>query len=373
MKLKLTLLSLAASCMLVQPAIAEYYDSYDSYDYNNMDNCCEDACSGNIDIGFYGKYLYLQPNGSDLYYGAEAVLLDPDLAVINASPDWHILDLGQQYHNAYEVGAEVYFRCLDLSMHSNWMSLRGFDKNKFETSSDAGFLVGPLFDIGPNAVEYKIARGKATYHFNEANFNIGKSYCPVEGLVARFYVGASLTNIKQTLKSTFSNDKGDVTRSIESPSKFRGAGPEFGLGYSYEVCGGLSLTGSSQFSLLIGRIRNHTTFESTSPELTAFHLPNPNVQKTSVERKTQLVPAFEQKLGIAYGMCLFSTFWTELEIGYQYQIYWNAVRTIDMTAPQALPDMAVFGSEVGVFAVGFQKNVNNFILSGPYASLNIKF
>lgn len=44
-----------------------------------------------------------------------------------------------------------------------------------------------------------------------------------------------------------------------------------------------------------------------------------------------------------------------------------------MTSPQVLPAGAAFTPQVGVFAVGFERTLSNFILTGPYACLDIKF
>jgi len=44
-----------------------------------------------------------------------------------------------------------------------------------------------------------------------------------------------------------------------------------------------------------------------------------------------------------------------------------------MTAPQVLPSSAPFSPQVGVFGVGFERTLSDFMLSGPYVSLKIEF
>ena len=121
-------------------------------------------------------------------------------------------------------------------------------------------------------------------------------------------------------------------------------------------------------------MKNKTTYNSTTPELIPLLLPEtqPNVQTTSVPNRTQLVPGFEQKIGLAYiGTCGCFTF--NLGVGYQAQVYINGVQTVDMTAPQVLPALALFTPDTGVFAVGFERTLSNYILTGPYVSLSVTF
>ena len=59
---------------------------------------------------------------------------------------------------------------------------------------------------------------------------------------------------------------------------------------------------------------------------------------------------------------------------YQFQIYLNAIQSIDMTAPQVPPSLSpAITPDSGVYAVGFERTLSNFILTGPYVSLNVDF
>lgn len=323
------------------------------------------------DFELYGEALYLQPNGNDLYYGVEADGLDPDIAVPALSPNWNTLDIDPNYHWGFEIGAKALFSS-DTNIDVSWERYHSKDSKSFTAPAADGYMVGPFFDIGPNSAAYKIAQGKAVYHFDEVNLNFGKSVCLFENLHTNMFVGVSYAHIKQSIFSSFSNTDGTTSRSIYSPSKFDGVGPQAGLEYNYALCENLFISGNSIASCFIGKMKTHTTFESYSPELTTLGIPQPNTQNTNVKSRTQLVPGFEQKLGLTY-LLTCNNWNANFEIGYRCQIYWNAVRTIDMTAPQVLPAGAIFTPDVGLFAVGFQKNLNNFVLSGPYATVTVRF
>jgi hypothetical protein len=131
-----------------------------------------------------------------------------------------------------------------------------------------------------------------------------------------------------------------------------GAGPQIGIDYEYRLWNCFFLAGGSSAALLMGQLKNYTTFRSFTPTLTAIGNPQPNYQTTKVPRRAQVVPGFEQRLGLSYAKG-WRCFCLTLEVGYQVQIYLNAIQSVDMTAPQVLPALAPFTPDVGVFAVGF--------------------
>ncbi len=123
----------------------------------------------------------------------------------------------------------------------------------------------------------------------------------------------------------------------------------------------------------MGRMKNGTTFESYTPELTTLGIPQPNVQKTGVPNRVQLIPGFEQKIGFSY-LASLGCVQLDFAIGYQCQIYLNAVQTTDMSS-QAVPPDTIESDfpTVGVFAQGFERTLSNYIQTGPYAALDIRF
>ncbi|MBM3193392.1 MAG: hypothetical protein FJZ59_04070 [Chlamydiae bacterium] len=121
--------------------------------------------------------------------------------------------------------------------------------------------------------------------------------------------------------------------------------------------------------LIIGESQNGTTYLSWAPDLSV----QPNNQYTLVPNRTQLVPALEERIGFSYGgvfKCCKVTF----GFGYQAQVYIDAIQSIDMTAPQVPPSLLPGAvPDDGVYAVGFERTISNFILTGPYISLGLVF
>lgn len=339
--------------------------------YSANEECCPVAhtCC-HVDYDIFGDLLYLQPNGSNLYYGAEAIPFDPNIAVPILSPNWNILEIDPDYHFGFKIGARASFSASDMNLELNWERLHANDSASLTVPLSTD-MVGPFFDIGPNSSNYKVAQGKICSEFDQVNLISGKQFCFFNNLFTNFYGGIGFSRIKQSNHSSFSSVDGTIARIIDASSTFTGAGPEIGIDYDCGICNDFFFTGSSTLSLFVGDMKNHTTYQSLTPLLAGFGVAQPNVQSTSVPHRTQLVPGFEQKLGVAY-LAHCGCFKINFGIGYQCQIYVNAVQSVDMTS-QVLPAIATTVPDVGVFAVGFTRTLSNYILSGPYASLSIDF
>lgn len=341
--------------------------------------CCPETSNPcGLTYGFYGEFLYLQPNGTDLFYGASAIGVSPtgsgdgfSLASI-ASPDWTILQIEPDYHPAFEVGVALVSNKDHISVTLNWERLHATDTNSFTTSAAVGHMVGPFFDIGPNSAAYKIAKGKAVSDFDAVNLAFGKSLCFFNNFRTEFYGTAAFARIKQTLTSTYSNFAGTTTRTVNTGSTFTGAGPQVGLSYDYRIYRGFFFSGYSALSLFVGQMKNTTTYQSTAPELAIIGIGSPNDQAATMPNRTQLIPAFEQKLGFSW-MSTWRSVRATLAFGYQCQIYVDAIQTFNM-ASQAIPtDLAAVSPDVGVYAVAFEQTNSNFMLMGPYALLGFDY
>ncbi|MES2345711.1 MAG: Lpg1974 family pore-forming outer membrane protein [Chlamydiota bacterium] len=363
-------------CLLASALVADQVEPSKST-YQEIkpiaEQCAPEACkTEGISYGFFGEFLYLQPNGSNFYYAVQADGLDENITVPAANANWKAIEIDPSYHCGFEIGANVRLIKSNVNMMANWERLHGHDTDSYKTSSAAGFMVGPIFDIGPNSAAYKLAKGKISSHFDEVNLVFGKQLCFFNNFHTQFYAGASFARIKQTLGSKYSNSATSITRSVGTFSKFTGAGPQVGLDYGYRIFNHLFFSGNTALSLIMGQMKNGTTFKSTTPELAALDIPEPNTQTTKVPSRSQLVPGFEQKIGFSY-LPTWKCIQGLIEIGYRCQIYVNAVQTFDMTAPQVLPAGTPVTPDVGVFAVGFERTISNFMLSGLYATLGIEF
>lgn len=319
----------------------------------------------------FGDWLFLQPNGSSIYYAVEAFPYNTSLPVPEVSPNWTVFEIDPGYHSGFEVGSRFLFPKNDMTLEINWERLHSKDSDSMEVtplSYGTGNMVGPFFDIGPNSAVYKTAKGRAVFHFDAANLIFGKGICFANALKAHFYAGAGFARIKQSLSSTFSNPATSISRTIYNFSTFTGGGPEVGLDFDYNLGCSFYFTGNSSIALYMGQLKNNTTFTSVSPALS-----QPNVQQTTVPNRTQLIPGFEEKLGFSYAAS-FDRCEITFGAGYQFQIYLDAVQSVDMTSPQVLPSLLPSTAvQVGVYAVGFERTLSNFILTGPYVSMDISF
>ncbi len=329
-----------------------------------------------VNFEIFGEWLFLQPNGSSIYYAAEAFPYNTDIAIPEVSPNWKIFEINPSYHSGFTVGSKFLFPKNAVDLEINWERLHTSDSDSMNVTPQpfgTGNMVGPLFDIGPNSEAYKSAKGKATFHFDEVNITVGKKVCFLDDLSLHLYTGAGVVRIRQSIFSLFSSPNGQTSRSIYALSNFLGAGPEFGIDFDYKLVNSFSFIGHSSMALYMGQLKNHTTYKSRTPYLANAGIPQPNQQRTSVPNRTQVIPGFEEKLGFSYAIsgkkCQFT-----LSAGYQFQIYLDAVQSIDMTAPQVIPSLVPSQSaNVGVYAVGFERTLSNFILTGPFVSANIDF
>ncbi len=329
-----------------------------------------------VNFEVFGQWLFLQPNGSSIYYAAEAFPFNTAIAIPEVSPNWKIFEIDPSYHSGFEVGSKFLFPKNAVDLEVNWERLHTSDSDSMNVTAQSygtGNMVGPFFDIGPNSAVYKAAKGKASFHFDAVNVIVGKKVCFLDSLSLHFYTGASMARIRQSIFSFFSNSNAQSSRSVYALSKFIGAGPEFGVDFDYRLIGSFSFIGESSMALYMGQLKNHTTYKSTSPDLSNAQIPQPNKQRTSVPNRSQLIPSFEEKLGFSYAVSSCKYQFT-LSAGYQFQIYLDAVQSVDMTAPQVLPSLTPGASvNMGVYAVGFERTLSNFILTGPFVSANANF
>lgn len=314
--------------------------------------------------GYY-RALWLQPTASNLCYGAEA---DPLPA---PTPNWKIHDINTDYNYGYEVGLGAIIHDRNTKLKLSWSHFTSSDSNTKSLSSQD--MIGPLFEIGPDSTPYNSARGRVNFDYDYACIDYGILVNFGCHLLSNFYLGISGAKIKQELVSKFVNPNGTIRRTIKTPSRFMGIGPQFGVESQYSICRNFKLFGEASAALLVGGLSNHTTYKSYSPALANLGITPPNEQKTKVHHRTGVVPAFEGRLALGYTFkfqCL-SCADFDLEAGYKGSIFINAVQTTnigsEVLTPPVLPDT------VGVYARTFRRDVSNFALAGPYVSLNVRF
>jgi hypothetical protein len=323
----------------------------------------------------FGEWLYLQPNGSNLYYAAEAFPYDLSIADPPVSPNWQIFEIDPDFHSGFDAGLRFLLIEKDMRLALDWERLHAEDVSSMNVtpiSYATGNMVGPIYDIGPNSSSYKVAKGKGVFKFDEVNLVVEKSICFVSGLIVDLDLGVSFARIEQKVASFYANPGAATNREIDAISSYWGIGPQFRLGLDYCICDSFYFTGKTAGSIYLGRIKNTANYQSSAPGLVFIGVAAPNTQQTTIPHRTQLIPGFEEKLGFSY-VKSFQKSRLNLEVGYQFQIYLNAVQSMDMLT-QAVP-----GFDPGnlppfaLFALTFNRTLSNFMLSGPYVSLDIGF
>ena len=104
-----------------------------------------------------------------------------------------------------------------------------------------------------------------SFHYDALNLDYSLPFNYGNCLHSNLYAGVGGARIKEHLIYKYSNADGTISRTIKSPSSFLGAGPQLGLDFSYGICNNLHLTGSGSASLLVGTLKNHTSYASFLP------------------------------------------------------------------------------------------------------------
>ncbi len=310
-----------------------------------------------------GRALLLQPTGSNLGYAAEAIPLPLP------SPDWKIHGVDTDYHFGFDVGVRGIFHSTNSNLALNWEHFHSSDTSSKTVATEN--MIGPFFEIGPDASAYTKARGTVTYDFDEVNLDYGTYVNFGDRLQSNLFSGVSFARIKQTLHSKFSNLDGTIVRTIKTPSTFTGAGPQLGTDFAYRIVKGFHFVGFGSAALLVGPQTNHTTYEALSPALEGLGVTPPNHQTTNVHKKVQVVPSLEGHLGLSYVFSYCKKRMVKLEAGYQAQIYFNAIQSVEISSEVITPP--VVPDTVGVFARTFKTTLSNFALAGPYLTLEFGF
>lgn len=124
-------------------------------------------------------------------------------------------------------------------------------------------------------------------------------------------------------------------------------------------------------TLLTGSVENQNEYLSRSPLLQVLNITPPNKQTICTQKRTVLVPALEERVGLAYAFDFYRCYNFKLEVGYQAQIYIGAIQTVDIGSEVVTPP--VIPDTIGVYARTFQRNISNFALAGPYVNFDLKF
>lgn len=322
----------------------------------------------------YFNALFLQPLANNLDYAAEALPFNYGDSQPAVSPSWVLQEISPDLHFGFDVGCFGVFHDAKSSLLLGWERYHSpKDVESFVVSS-VNNMVGPFFEIGPDASPYKQVKGSVYFHFDEVNLDYGTFVNFGKLLHTNLFAGVSFARIFEHRFTQFADFANTIVRTLDVPSTFTGAGPQIGVNFTCKIVEGFQFVGNTRATLFIGTFKNHTDYSTTSPDLVSLNDQNPNLQSTVVPNKTGMVPGFEGKLGLAYKYKYREHYMVKIEAGYQAQIYMNAIRSVDMGSEVALNAIGSVGSPTtGVYARTFERTVSDFGLAGPYATLSLGF
>jgi hypothetical protein len=299
-----------------------------------------------------GSLLYLQPGAGNLEYGT---LVSP-LPV--PTPNWSNQSLRPDFSPAFGFGLR-YMPSQANDIELNWTHLNT-SANASVTATPSQ-MVGPPFEIGPEAALFSIGRGNVTFAYDSVHLDAGHTFCADCDFQLRVFGGAELARIGQTLTGTFQSMDGLTSAANTTTSLFTGAGPRLGVKGQYDL-GHFQFLGEMAAAALIGTTQSRIDFATTSPALVGLGITPPNVQSLTSPSATQVVPSIEVRLATAYAFPPTDHGQFRMEVGYQAAAYFNAVNEYSLTqvpTPPIIPP-------VGVYLATAQHLQSNFTDQGPY-------
>jgi hypothetical protein len=294
--------------------------------------------------------LYLQPGAGNLEY---ATLVTPLPA---PSPDWSNRAVQPALSPAFNIGLRYRFEESIHDIQANWTHLSTTDHAFAEASPEQ--FVGPSYEIGPDAADFKIARGSVDFAYDAVNLDVGWLFFAGGPVSVRLFSGVQIASIGQDLSATFSSYDGLTTNGNTTHSLFTGAGPRLGM-EARCARGNFDLLGEMAGTLLIGGMQSRIDFTATSPEF-----PDPNNQSLTSPNATQVVAGIDTRLGGAYTFAVGNCRRFRIEAGYQAAVYFQAVNQYSLSEVVTPPPV----QSVGVFLRTQDHLQGNFTVHGPFLS-----
>lgn len=324
--------------------------------------------------------LALKPSG-DFNYAAQANYVSPvDVTPPNTTSTWQIFDFNPHYAFGFELDFALYIPQLEASIVNSYEHFKSIQSNSISATSPV--VIGAFFGVG-QAQTSTLASTTFTFNLNEYNISYSQPIdCHSKRLNSNVSLGVSITGVKQSKNTQFSNTTATNIMVIDDPSEFIGAGLRLGTDFSYTIAHGLAFQGLITGALLTGNISNDQTFRITEPGIAADNLVigeqalSNFKQSIIVADRLQVVPSFFERIGISYEFNKNNNWFARLEFGYQAQIYLNAIQSTDVSSQILIANLNHIQDQPpadGVSAQTFQRNTSNFALSGPYFKFNIEF
>ncbi|MDE3055716.1 MAG: hypothetical protein KGI80_03360 [Verrucomicrobiota bacterium] len=315
--------------------------------------------------------LIMQPLANNLNYGAQATFFDYGITGSALSPSWTVPSISPDLQFGFDLGLMGVFPMAKSFLSVDWERFHtSGDSSSFNVAEDS-FMVGPFYEVGPDAFFFKDMSGDVVFHFDEVNADYGSRVQFGKYFALNLSAGAGFFRLVQDL--TFHYSGGDVARRDYTSSEFIGGGPQLGCCLDYEIVKCFKFTWKGLASIFAGVFTTNTEYRTTSTQLIS-ESHNPNNQSTTVYNKNGIVPGFDNRIGFLYECRPRKHTLVMIEAGYRVQTYINAIRTIVLASEVALPPVgSLHNATTGVYARTFDYVNSDFSLMGPYISLNLGF
>jgi len=217
-----------------------------------------------------------------------------------------------------------------------------------------------LFNVPAFASGQTTSLNSATFasqnQFDQLNLILGQHVDVSLKSKLRFFGGLQYAHIlnNSTFNYPFSSVALPIVTSLNQVDNndFKGAGPEFGLDYSYSLTNSFSLTATGLGSLLYGQSRYNTGL---------YFLPL-NVATTITTplrsaKKRVISPSLEAKVGINYA-CTFAQGILNVNAGFQALNYFNSLQSFGANdllvavPPVSDSDFGLYGPYLGIKYLG---------------------
>ena len=310
--------------------------------------------------------LALQPGANNLNY----VIYNK--ALPTQSPSWTEKEIHPDYQFAYALGGRYVFpNGKDISL--TWTHLNSSDSASISAPNDEFFL-GPDYEIGPDAIPIHHATGKAEFKYDVINLDAGQFVNFGRNVDIRFFGGISDARLHEDVTSTYTGTlvtppfAGAFSTEQKVASHVNAIGPRIGVDANYNAGYGFSVLAEAAASALVGSINTKTSYRSSAPELLALFGQDINNQFVKDDSVTQIIPAFDAKLGASFQYTFTNCMIFMLKAGYQTSVYINAIN-------QYLPASLVSGESMstgGIFVATMNHTQSNFSVQGPFLEATLQ-
>ncbi len=321
----------------------------------------------------------LKPSNSDMDY----VLFTSPTPNPPAPTNDNVQTVNPGYHFGFRVGIGYIFPNSGNDIQANWTHLHATDSSEVTAGVTQVLIPNNLFFptttstffSNPSAQVQATATGTIDSNYDAIDLDAGQYLDIGTRLEMRLFAGlryaivrSDQTNDYYGFNSVSNSDASPVMENQTLNSKFTGIGPRFGIDSTYHIGDCFGLVGHAAGALLVGRVRSNST--ATNTTVPAEDLPiitNATLNSTDSKR---VVPAYDLKAGLNYTKLTDNGTTVNIEAGYEWIAYIDAVDRIAIQSSALVVDDAPAASALTPST--FERTTSGAGYDGPYLSLNVK-